>query len=186
MDISRSTRFQRFSLAAIAILSLALTGGARAAEDEYPQIDYVEQGEGWKELDTTLPPLPESDAFRALPSQIPNTSLEIRLDPDSIRVGEDGVIRYAMAIRSPSGASNLFYEGLRCETKAFKTYAYASSDRKWAEMDQAGWQDLTADGSARYRLFLYKNYFCGLAGERLSQREIRSRVRYGAPRFNEP
>lgn len=165
---------------------LTLLPDLRAEVGDAPQVPYVEEGSGWKELDTTLPPFPGPDRFHELPSQLPNTSLKILLVPDSIRVGEDGVIRYIMAIRSPSGASNLFYDGLRCQAKEYKIYAYASSGRKWAEMENPGWQDLNGGGSARYRLFLYRNYFCGLGGERLTQPEMRQRVRYGAPAFDEP
>lgn len=157
-----------------------------AADDAAsPLHQYVAPAEEdkWEELDVRLPPFPDPDQFHTLPSQLPDTRLEIQLDPDSIRVGGDGVIRYLLRIRSPSGAGNLFYEGLRCKTGEYSTYAYATSDDSWHRMRDTEWQALNSGGTARYRQFLYKHYFCEPTEGHLSRDEIRKRVRYGAPRF---
>ncbi|WP_157745410.1 MULTISPECIES: CNP1-like family protein [Thiohalobacter] len=184
-----SHRIPRIARRAAAVLALFLPGifvTAQAVdEDVYPQHQYVEPDEDqeWKELEVRLPPFPEADQFRALPSQLPNTSLELQLDPDSIRVDEDGVIRYLLRIQSPSGAGNLFYEGLRCNTAQYRTYAYATSAERWQRMRGDDWQALDAGGTTRFRRFLYRHYFCEPGVGYLSEDEIRKRVRYGAPLF---
>ncbi|BAZ93604.1 hypothetical protein TspCOW1_14570 [Thiohalobacter sp. COW1] len=188
-DAVNSHRIPRIARRAAAVLALFLPGifvTAQAVdEDVYPQHQYVEPDEDqeWKELEVRLPPFPEADQFRALPSQLPNTSLELQLDPDSIRVDEDGVIRYLLRIQSPSGAGNLFYEGLRCNTAQYRTYAYATSAERWQRMRGDDWQALDAGGTTRFRRFLYRHYFCEPGVGYLSEDEIRKRVRYGAPLF---
>lgn len=190
-DAVNSSRFPSLARPAAAVLALLLAGGLVPAqavdENVYPQHEYVEPDEDdeWQELETRLPAFPDSGQFRALPSQLPNTRLEIQLDPDAIQVGEDGVIRYLLRIQSPSGAGNLFYEGLRCATGEYKSYAYATSGDAWQRVRGTAWQALNSGGTARYRRFLYQYYFCEPGVGRLSQDEIRKRVRYGAPRLHD-
>ncbi|RRQ21115.1 hypothetical protein D6C00_03495 [Thiohalobacter thiocyanaticus] len=188
-DAVNSSRFPSLARPAAAVLALLLAGGLAPAqavdEDVYPQHEYVgpDDDDKWQELETRLPAFPDPGQFRALPSQLPDTRLEIQLDPDSIRVDEDGVIRYLLRIQSPGGAGNLFYEGLRCETGEYRTYAYATSGDSWQRMRGADWQGLNSGGTARYRRFLHQHYFCEPTEGSLSVDEIRKRVRYGAPRF---
>lgn len=180
----RSTR--RAAAAATALCLFWAWGAVPAAEDSAsPLHQYVEPDEEdeWQELETRLPAFPDPGQFRALPSQLSDTRLEIQLDPDSIQVGEDGVIRYLLRIQSPGGAGNLFYEGIRCETGEYRTYAYATSGDSWRRMRDADWQGLNSGGTARYRRFLQQHYFCEPTEGSLSVDEIRKRVRYGAPRF---
>ena len=185
VNSSRSPRLT----AAAALLLFGAWGPVPAAEDDAsPLHDYVPPAEEdkWEELEVRLPPFPDPDQFHTLGAQLPGSRLEIQLDPDSIRVGNDRVVRYLLRIRSPGGAANLFYEGLRCETAEYRTYAYAGSRGGWQRMRDSDWQALSAGGTSRYRQLLQRRYFCDPVSGHLPAEAIVERVRYGAPRFEDP
>lgn len=182
-------RSTRRAAAATAFCLFWAWGAVPAAEDSAsPLHQYVEPDEEdeWEELDVRLPPFPEPDQFHTLASQLPDSRLEIQLDPDSIRVGSDKVVRYLLRIRSPGGAANLFYEGLRCDTAQYRTYAYAGSQGDWQRMRGSDWQALNSGGTSRYRQLLQRRYFCDPANGQLPADEVVERIRYGAPRFEDP
>ena len=185
----RSARRSTRCAAATALLLFGAWGSVPAAEDAAsPLHQYVEPEEEdkWEELDVRLPPFPDPDQFHTLGSQLPDSRLEIQLDPDSIQVGSDRVVRYLLRIRSSGGASNLFYEGLRCNTAEYRTYAYAGSADDWQRLRGSDWQALSSGGTSRYRQLLQRRYFCDPVTGVLPADEIVERIRYGAPRFEDP
>lgn len=108
----------------------------------------------------TLPPLPHaSDLLPFNVSQ--NTPLTFTVDKNSVSVGNDGVVRYTVVATSPSGARNVNYEGIRCDTYEWRRYASINED-------QTGWDRAVAFGFRRiengelnaYQAALYQDYFC--------------------------
>ena len=108
----------------------------------------------------TLPPLPQdSDLLPFDVSQ--NTPLEFSLDAKSVSVGSDGVVRYTVVVTSPSGARNVNYEGIRCDTYEWRLYAGLNEDHN-------GWDRTVANDFTRiengnlnaYHASLYQDYFC--------------------------
>lgn len=60
------------------------------------------------------------------------TELQFSVDASSITVGSDRVVRYVMLARSNSGAENILYEGLRCETGEARNYArWNQAEQRW-------------------------------------------------------
>mgnify|MGYP006205893449 FL=1 len=60
------------------------------------------------------------------------TELQFSVDASSISVGSDRVLRYVLVARSNSGAENILYEGLRCETGEARNYArWNQSEQRW-------------------------------------------------------
>jgi hypothetical protein len=101
----------------------------------------VEDAE-WKESE--VPPPPAFDVGRLVTFEVsPNSSLVYGVDPASISISKnDGVVRYVMVASSASGARNVMYEGLRCATGEFKTYARYSSEGRWSMVSDAQWRPL--------------------------------------------
>src|SRR5690242_13638733 len=85
----------------------------------------------WVELQTELPPYPEQENLLQFDAG-PASSNTHYVDGASITVGEDGVVRYTLVIKSPTGAMNVSYEGIRCQTEEKRTYAYGRNDKTWA------------------------------------------------------
>lgn len=76
----------------------------------------------WQESDA--PPPPSFDLQRLIPVELPvHLTLRYGVDPATITVTGDGVVRYVIVASSPRGAVNAFYEGVRCATAEMKTYA---------------------------------------------------------------
>lgn len=119
--------------------------------------------------------IPTPPAF-ALADLVPfvasvNSELRLGVAPGSLSVGADGVVRYVVVARSPTGALNVAFEGLRCKTGEMKTYARwspsgvaaeqakASTDGVWRLVSQPEWRDLSSHG-ARPALALARQALC--------------------------
>lgn len=143
-------------------------------------MQFVEP-EPWKEQAVELPAYPDGKHFVAVPLQIAGSNLEMFVDEPSLAIGEDGVVRYVMLLRSPSGTENLFYEGLRCSTREWRTYAFGGSAGAWTEVPDRGWSPIRNLGVERYRERLYRYYFCDTSLGTLDRAEMLRRMRYGLP-----
>jgi hypothetical protein len=108
----------------------------------------------------TLPSLPL--ASNLIPFDVSgNTPLKFAIDAKSLSVGNDGVVRYTVVVTSPSGAHNVNYEGIRCDTYEWRQYAALNADHD-------GWDNTVATAFARiedstlngYQASLYQDYFC--------------------------
>lgn len=131
------------SLLAGFLLSLALgpAAWAQLASDD-PE---------WKELE--VPPPPAFDLGKLVTFEVLGAaSLVYGVDPASIRISKaDGIVRYVMVASSASGARNVMYEGIRCATGEFKTYARYSAEGGWKSAAQPEWRSLFTTMS-RYAL----------------------------------
>lgn len=145
------------------LAGLLLASGAQA------QVLTVEQD--WQEGEVPAPP-----AF-VLAHLVPfdvsvHSDMRFGIEPTSVTVGADGVIRYVTVARSPSGALNVAYEGLRCRSAEFKTYARwspsddavpqqikDSSGGAWRTMPRPEWRPLSG-AAARPAIALARQGFC--------------------------
>lgn len=60
------------------------------------------------------------------------TELQFSVDASSISLGSDRVLRYVLVARSTSGAENILFEGLRCETGEARNYArWNATEQRW-------------------------------------------------------
>lgn len=106
----------------------------------------------WKESD--VPPPPAFDMGKLVTFEVaPNSSLVYGVDPASIRISNsDGLVRYVMVASSASGARNVMYEGIRCSTGEFKTYARYSPDGGWRMVSKPEWRSLFGNMSSSHAL----------------------------------
>ncbi|MFN2308746.1 MAG: CNP1-like family protein [Gammaproteobacteria bacterium] len=160
-------------------LALLLPLGA-LAEDVGPSRPFVERGP-WQEQALVLPPYPDGTSYLAVPVRVAGSRLELFIEPTSLTVGRDGVVRYVLLLRAPSGSENLFYEGIRCSARAWRTYAYGGNAGDWRLVEDRAWAPLRDLGVDRYRERLYRYYLCDPAMGNLSRTEILRRLRHGPP-----
>lgn len=120
-------------------LLLVLTLSGCAANKEFKETFDTEKP--WVEQLAQLPPYPDLDNLIPLTVQ---TSADYRhaVDPESISIGEDGVVRFTLVSRSTAGAVNISHEGIRCETRERKLYAIGRDDRTWSRPRISEWQSL--------------------------------------------
>jgi len=96
--------------------------------------------EDWKE--SVAPPAPAFDINHLLPLELPvHLTLRYGVDPGTIAITGDGVVRYVVVASSPSGAVNAFYEGVRCSTAEMKTYA-RSTGGEWSVVSTPTWKPI--------------------------------------------
>ena len=88
------------------------------------------------------------------------TTNQYFVDKTSIKVGEDGVIRFSLVIKSSAGASNVSYEGIRCATSERKLYALGRDDKTWTQPRASEWQKLDFVRQFYAQRELSKNIFC--------------------------
>ncbi len=135
----------------------------------------------WKE--DAAPPPPAYDAGRMIEFENgAGTELRWGVDPQTIAIGSDDVVRYVVIARSASGASNAFYEGLRCAQGMFKTYARAAADGQWRPVADPQWQDLSTSRPSSHESVLARNYICDNSARPTNVDEILRRFRNPFPR----
>lgn len=111
----------------------------------------VEEPE-WKESDVPPPPAFNVDKLVTFEVSL-NSSLVFGVDPASISISKsDGVVRYVMVASNASGARNVMYEGLRCATGEFKTYARYSPEGRWTTVSDPEWRSLFGSMPSKHAL----------------------------------
>lgn len=88
------------------------------------------------------------------------SALTYGIDPNTLTVGEDGVVRYVMVARSTSGALNVLYQGIRCATAETKTYGRLNDKGMWNASPDADWQTLSFRGPTRPAMILARQGVC--------------------------
>ncbi|OQW38847.1 MAG: hypothetical protein A4S08_08770 [Proteobacteria bacterium SG_bin4] len=143
------------SIILIAIICiLALSSCAKP-----PFKDEFESDKPWVEQAAQLPPYPEENnllEFNAGEA----TSNRYFVDATSIKIGEDGVVRFALVIKSSAGASNVSFEGIRCATNERKLYALGRNDKTWAQPRVAEWQRIDLVRQFYAQRELSRSIFC--------------------------
>ncbi|WP_332775072.1 CNP1-like family protein [Polaromonas sp.] len=122
--------FKKFCL--VVVLGLACAAWAQRAADD----------PDWKESE--VPPPPAFDVSRLVTFETsPNSSLVFAVDPATLHINQvDGVLRYVMVATSATGVRNISYEGIRCVTGEFKTYARYSPSGQWNKVANPQWRSV--------------------------------------------
>lgn len=103
----------------------------------------------WAEQAVPAPPAFSTEQLIAIdmPAYV---SLKVGVDPQTIVVGTDGVVRYVMVMRNATGSSNAVYEGLRCITDEVKTYARLSASGTWSIQENPVWRAVSDNMPSRH------------------------------------
>jgi CNP1-like family protein len=141
------------------LLGVVLTAHAEQQPSYFEQ-DFDSDEKSWREIEAQLPPYPKAENL--LPFDVsPSIPSHYFVDASSISVGTDGVVRYILVVRSAQGAETVSYEGLRCETRERKLYAFGHRDNSWARNRYAKWEYVEANKrQSEHQLVLYQDFFC--------------------------
>lgn len=142
------------------ILYAALLIASCSAHAQWTQFEYdFDLDKPWTEIAVNLPPPPKAENL--IPFYVSATTPhKYFVDADSVRVGEDQVIRYTVVILTDGGARNVSFEGLRCETRERRLYAYGHADGTWSKARSAGWEGIKLRSPLSYQKALLEDYFC--------------------------
>jgi len=145
----------RFALVvALALLASAGPAAAQYRPAEKSEWEIEQEKRDWKEGEVKLPAFFKGDDL--IEFQVARTtSLRFYIDPASLSVGADGVVRYTLVARSPSGAENVSYEGLHCKTSSHRIYALGQGNGTWKQVT-ADWKP----ASTLWARVLRREFFC--------------------------
>ena len=144
-------------------LGLLLVVFSSTAQQQYHKSDWEEkyeerlreqrlQEEGIK----MLPAFPKKENLIEF-DMGPRTDFRFFVDPASLTVS-DGVVRYTVVARSPSGVENVAYEALRCDIRQYRMYATGRSDGTWMPR-LTPWREYPRSSTA-WQSRLAREYFC--------------------------
>jgi hypothetical protein len=162
-----------------ALLAGCSSAGKPTNKDDSAFTYLLDRKSNWVENKVdTLPPLPQDSSL--LPFEVSgNTPLQFAIDRNSLTVGTDGVVRYTVVVTSPSGARNVNYEGIRCDTYEWRLYAGLNADHD-------GWDTTVANEFSRiengalnaYHAALYQDYLCANKIPTGNAKQIVENIRY--------
>lgn len=157
--IGRSFSFgRRWRAAAAVTLGLAYAGAAGAVMDEDADDDPFHTAP-WKEAEVALPAFPQDANLREFYVGATTTN-RFFLDASTLSLGSDGVARYALVIRTAGGATNVTYEGIRCDSREYKVYGLGRSDGTWAQPRSRDWRPIENKPINRHHAALAMEYLC--------------------------
>lgn len=156
-------RCRRSFFAGLVALAGCLSGQALAFQLNYEQkwTNFEESFDvrPWEEVAVQLPPPPKAENLREIyVSAIAQHRFFI--DRPSVSVGTDGVVRYALVTLTSTGLRNTSYEGMRCETRERRGYAFAAPDGTWMKSRNDRWFLVEENNLSRHYAALYLEYFC--------------------------
>lgn len=142
------------------IIGLLLCALPLAAQAEWGQFDIEFDNEKpWRELQQQLPTPPKEENL--LPFFVSAaTDNRFFVDSASVSLGEDGVARYTLLVKSSQGAVNITFEGIRCATREKKVYAFGRADGAWSKARTAKWEGIAYQDRNRQHHVLYDDFFC--------------------------
>lgn len=125
----------------------------------------------WQEA--TAPPPPALNLNALVPFDGPaNSPLKFGVDPTTLQIGKDGVVRYVVVATSPSGTVNAMYEGIRCVSAQVKTYARHNPSSGWNLVQTPEWRSLYSSAPSNHSLRLASQGVCTGAAPASSVRDI--------------
>lgn len=141
-------------------LSLALILCTSACISQSNFFDTLDYKKDWKAIQSNLPAYPQQENLLKFDAG-PTARLRYFIDAKSISIDEQRVIRYTIVAQSEQGASNISYEGIRCETRERKRYAIGNNEtRTWTHAKNSEWQQLEMVTQSLAQRELAKFYFC--------------------------
>jgi hypothetical protein len=123
------------------------------------EADFDEDTKSWKEIQAQIPPYPK-DQNLILVEAGSETSHRFYVDAGSVSVGADGVVRYTTVVKTSGGATNVTFEGMRCETREQKLYALGHRDGTWVRARDSKWQRILLRDLKPHHYMLYREFFC--------------------------
>lgn len=145
--------------------------------------DFDDSRKPWKEIESRIPSYPRAgdlirfDVGAASPHRF-------HIDARSVSIGEDGVVRYTLVVRTAGGATNVTFEGIRCEEREQKYYAMGHPDGSWARARSPQWRRIEQQDVNRHHNVLYSTFLCDGNRPWKSVQQILRLLRAGPP--NEP
>lgn len=146
----------------VGLLLLAVAAGALGqAEKSWEgwEGNFDDEQKAWKEIEARIPPYPEPARMRQFEAG-DGRGYRHYLDAGSVSAGEDGVVRFTVAVVTPGGGRNVTFEGIRCEERHYRIYAIGRPDRTWSRARNSEWRRIEYQDVGNHRGILFAEFFC--------------------------
>ena len=162
-------------LCALAVLTFA----AGCAQPRQPAGEDLD-GKPWESQKALLPSYPKEGSLAAFYVS-PATPFAFFVDVASVSIGQGGVVRYTVIARSPSGATNISFEAIRCDTYERKVYAFARADGTWVQARNSQWLPI-GRRQANQQQALADDFFCAPRRVQTTEEALQALARGNWPR----
>jgi len=135
-------------------LLVAACGSTRSLHNEDPP----EQSK-LSEREVALPAFPKQENLIEFYAGELTSNL-FYIDPLSLSVDKEGMVRYTLVVKTSGGATNISFEGIRCETRQFRLFAIGRSDGTWTRARAGEWQEIENKVVNRHHEALNRDYLC--------------------------
>ena len=172
---------------ALALVAAAMLGAEGAREFEPLrnfEADFDDAMKEWKEIAAKLPAYPK-DA-NLLPFRAGGASPHrFFIDAQSLSIGEDGVVRYTLVVKTAGGATNVSFEGIRCYMREQKYYALGHPGGNWTRARNPQWRRIDYHDINLQHGVLFADFLCDGTGRTRfpvkNVAEVLQRLKYGPP-----
>ena len=151
-----TTPLRRFKFAqwgqALCLASILLGANVSIAQ-------FAASNPDWKESDAPVPPAFDLQRLEFF-TVSPNSAMQWGFDPRTVLITGDGIVRYVVVARSPSGVLNVMYEGVRCATGEWKSYARHNTASGWSVIVDPQWKTMYDYQPSRHALRLAQQGLC--------------------------
>lgn len=142
---------------------------------------FTDPDPNWSEGEVRYPAPPVAPALRQFFVSAASAN-RFYVDEQTLTVGDDGVVRYVLVVRTPGGAENVSFEGIRCATGERRIYALGRADGEWSPARRSGWERIVDNAYNRPRAALAFDYFCDGPAPPRSAAEARRTLRQDSRR----
>jgi hypothetical protein len=112
-------------------------------------------------VESEAPPPPAFSTDGLLPLAMPPyVSVQFGIAPATLSISEDSIVRYVVVARNSTGSINAMFEGIRCATGEFKTYARASGKADWTLVNEPQWRSLTDNQPSKHAWVFARQAAC--------------------------
>ena len=113
----------------------------------------------WQEETGGRPP--DFDVRRLIPIDLPpHVGVKMGIDPETLSIGSDGVVRYVVVASGSGGAQTVIYEAIRCSTAQYRRLARYSPGTGWTLLSNSEWVALHARLPSVHPLVLARSGLC--------------------------
>ena len=139
---------------------LLLLAVSQTASAEWGKFEHeFDEKKPWVEIEAQLTSYPKEENLLPLFVSAA-TDNRFFVDAASVSIGEDGVARYTMIVKSSAGAVNVSFEGIRCASRERRLYAFGRKEGSWSRARFAKWEPIRYQERNRHHHMLYDDFFC--------------------------
>lgn len=124
-------------------------------------------------VEAAVPDAPTFSTTAGIAIDMPrHVSVKVAVDPATLAIGSDGIVRYVAFMTNLSGSVSAVYEGIRCTTDEVKTYARWSPSSQWTRTTEPAWKEINSNLPSKHAFAIARQGACDVHLARSSVAEI--------------